>query len=398
MASIWKDPRSRFWVACFTDHNGKRRKRSTFETSPSKAKEIAVRYEKVARSKQTPRSVRDTISSLAKELWSVDVPRKSIKDFVAEWLAAKKEATAESTLDFYSKSCGKFLAFLGEDAERPIEEIDKTLIERFKADIKKSLAAKTVNHHLKLLRMLFKDARREGLIDDDPAEFVKTIKKEETSIRRPFSEDELKAVVAVAPPEWRSMVILGLYTGQRLADIACMTWANIDLKNGEIRIEARKTGKKMKIPIGGALKAHLLSLGAPGAKGPLHPHAADVVTRLGKAGPLSNEFSGLLVKAGLRDEGALNKQGVGKGRSARRTVNELSFHSLRHTAVTLLKEAGIPAAVVMELIGHDSAQMSEHYTHVGQEAMRKAAEALPDLVSCQFINAGEVEKPRLGQR
>lgn len=29
----------------------------------------------------------------------------------------------------------------------------------------------------------------------------------------------------------------------------------------------------------------------------------------------------------------------------------------------------------------DSAQMSEHYTHVGQEAMRKAAEALPDVLA-----------------
>lgn len=36
----------------------------------------------------------------------------------------------------------------------------------------------------------------------------------------------------------------------------------------------------------------------------------------------------------------------------------------------------IPSAVVMELIGYDSEEMSEHYTHVGQEAMRKAAEAL----------------------
>lgn len=42
-----------------------------------------------------------------------------------------------------------------------------------------------------------------------------------------------------------------------------------------------------------------------------------------------------------------------------------------------LKKAGIPAAVVMELIGHDSAQMSEHYTHVGQEATGKQAEPLP---------------------
>lgn len=33
----------------------------------------------------------------------------------------------------------------------------------------------------------------------------------------------------------------------------------------------------------------------------------------------------------------------------------------------------------MELIGHDSEQMSQYYTHVGQEALKKAAEALPDF-------------------
>ena len=33
----------------------------------------------------------------------------------------------------------------------------------------------------------------------------------------------------------------------------------------------------------------------------------------------------------------------------------------------------------MELIGHDSEQMSQHYTHVGQEALKKAAESFPDF-------------------
>jgi len=46
----------------------------------------------------------------------------------------------------------------------------------------------------------------------------------------------------------------------------------------------------------------------------------------------------------------------------------------------MLKEAGVPSAVVMELIGHDSEQMSQHYTHVGKEALDKAAASLPDLV------------------
>jgi integrase len=60
-------------------------------------------------------------------------------------------------------------------------------------------------------------------------------------------------------------------------------------------------------------------------------------------------------------------------------MNDLSFHSLRHTAVTLLKDSGVPEAVVMEMVGHDSEQMPAHYTHVGREALEKAAASLPDL-------------------
>jgi hypothetical protein len=33
----------------------------------------------------------------------------------------------------------------------------------------------------------------------------------------------------------------------------------------------------------------------------------------------------------------------------------------------------------MEMIGHDSKQMSAHYTHVGKEALEKAAAALPEV-------------------
>ena len=74
-----------------------------------------------------------------------------------------------------------------------------------------------------------------------------------------------------------------------------------------------------------------------------------------------------------------NHQGRGIGRAAKRAASQLSFHSLRHTAVSLLKDAGIPQAVVQELIGHDSEQMSALYTHVGREALERAAAALPEI-------------------
>ena len=48
-------------------------------------------------------------------------------------------------------------------------------------------------------------------------------------------------------------------------------------------------------------------------------------------------------------------------------------------AVSLLKDTGVPQTVVQELIGHDALQMSQQYTHIGIEALQKAAAALPWL-------------------
>ena len=51
----------------------------------------------------------------------------------------------------------------------------------------------------------------------------------------------------------------------------------------------------------------------------------------------------------------------------------LSYHCIRHTSVSLTNDAGIPEAAVMELVGYDSEQMSANYTHVGREALERAA-------------------------
>ena len=53
--------------------------------------------------------------------------------------------------------------------------------------------------------------------------------------------------------------------------------------------------------------------------------------------------------------------------------------SLRHPAVSLLKDAGVPDSVVLALFGHESAAMSHRYTHVGKEALSKAAKTLPEI-------------------
>ncbi len=118
MASLWKHPESKYYVACFTDRNGRRCKRSTKETNKAKAQKIADGLEQVARQKQTVRQVRAVISDLHKFITGQEVASLTMREHSDNWLAEKK-GTSAATMTFYKGSVKKFLTFLGERADVP---------------------------------------------------------------------------------------------------------------------------------------------------------------------------------------------------------------------------------------------------------------------------------------
>jgi integrase len=67
------------------------------------------------------------------------------------------------------------------------------------------------------------------------------------------------------------------------------------------------------------------------------------------------------------------------GRARKRAPVKVGFHSLRHTFVSRCAEAGVPAAVVMSIVGHECVAMTQHYTHIGADAARAAVAALPGV-------------------
>jgi integrase len=377
MASVTKKPRSKYWFACFRDLQGKQRRLSTKQTDRKKAMKVAEQYEQISQRKVPVHTVRQTLAELAREAYGETFPSATVRQFIEAWLKSKAPpVVAQATHDFYRKSTTKFLKFLGPAAELDLSAVTRRMITEFRNQIAQKASATTTNHDLKAIKLIFRSAKRDGYIIENPSEFVESVRKTSEGARRPFTVSEIRSVIDVADKEWRSLVLFGLYTGQRLADLAIFRWDDIDLPRNEIRIKTRKTGKRLSIPIARPLKTHIESL-ASGRDGYLHPKAAAVVTSQKRSGTLSNQFANLLAQAGLRDKAPHRSKG--KGRDAKRSSNGLSFHALRHTAVSLLKDAGIPEAVVMELVGHDSKAMSAHYTHVGTEALAKAVAALPEV-------------------
>jgi len=62
-------------------------------------------------------------------------------------------------------------------------------------------------------------------------------------------------------------------------------------------------------------------------------------------------------------------------------MNKLGFHALRHTATSLLKNAGASDVIAREIIGHDSKAVSRVYTHLDKSALADAMQKLPDITA-----------------
>ena len=385
MASIHKRDRSPFWYCAFIHSDGTRAFRSTKKRNRADAMSVCVEWEHAAKMGKEGRlsetAARQVIADIFMKANSAALPSSTVKDFLASWQARKALEVADSSFVEYQRVAALFLEYLGKKAERPIDAITASDVSGWRASLAKRVSGATVNKSLKIMRAAWKQAIREGLLNHDVLgriDFVKSIK----SRRRAFTMDELGRILNACDSEWRGLVMFGLYTGQRLGDLAGLTWDNIDTTNGELLIITGKTDRSMSIPLAVPLANHIATMPAGDTTGaPLFPGIYATLKASG-TGTLSRQFYEILATAGLvkaKTHKIEKGTGKGKGRDARRTSGGLSFHCLRHTATSLLKNAGVSDVVAREIIGHDSEAISRVYTHIEKDTLRKAMRSMPDI-------------------
>lgn len=367
--------------------DGKRVQRTTKETDRRKAQRLADQFEEATRAKLTARAAQRVITEIYARATGEKLPSSTIRAYFESWLARKKPETAEATSVSYGDKAQRFLSFLGDRADQEITRLSTPDIIAFRAAEAERVSAGSVNDALKVLRMIFTQAQRDGVLVDNPAEGVKRIKKQTHSQRRPFTLPELERLLSFADQEWRSLVLFGFYTGARLGDIANLIRSEVDLKEDEIRWIATKRGRRMILPIPTPLRRHIETLSfSSDPNQRLHPKAADIMAKQkGRVGTLSGQFYRLMAKAGLvpakshKRNTAKAATGGGRGRGVARNQSEICFHCLRHTATSLMKNAGVSSAIVQEYMGHESEAVNRVYTHIEIASMRRAAETLPTL-------------------
>jgi integrase len=186
-----------------------------------------------------------------------------------------------------------------------------------------------------------------------------------------FTPEQVRALVKAASGDWKGLILVAFYTGGRIGDCANLRWENVDLVSEikTIRFVQAKTGREVVTVVHPVLEDYLLSLPTPKSdRAFLFPTLGGRVTS-----PLSKEFRQIIKLARIKQRAIRARREDGSGRS----VNALSFHSLRHSFSSLLANAGIPEETRMALTGHTTRQVHQIYTHRQLATLRDAVAVLP---------------------
>jgi integrase len=392
MPSIHRQPDRPYWFCAFSIWNpetltSRRVFRSTKTRDKKQALEICRAWHKAAlkarNGKLSVDAAREVIAQGVSDVFTAanveSLPSASIKSWCETWLQAKSIEAEESTHARYKRVVEQFTDFLGEaKSNRDLSTLQASDIARFRDREAKERSRATATLSVKVLRICFGEAVRQGLLTINAAVRVPILKTRDKSARRAFTLPEIKRILKACGDnvEWRGLVLFGLYLGQRLGDLAKLTWCAVNFETGEIAFTTRKTGRRIVLPLLQPLSDYLSAL--PASDNPnafIFPRAASAK----RTASLSNQFREILSDAGLVEP--RGHKATGKGRSQAREASEISFHSLRHSAVTMLKAAGVSDFIAREIVGHESAAVSRQYTHLSTDDKRAAMRRLPDVTN-----------------
>ena len=245
-------------------------------------------------------------------------------------------------------------------------------------------SATTYNGNVCVLREMFHVLANKAGLEEDPWEGVR-LRPDDAHSRRELTVDELRRLleaakkggeVKVKGEDWHTLFLIGIYTGLRLGDCCKLDWSQVNLAEGVIQLVPKKTRRHhqrmVTIPIHPALGAALVEQQADNNKalaGPVLPEIAEGYRR--SRWWVSHEIAKIFKAANIEMSVKL------EGRRTR--TPEATFHSLRHTFVSLAANAGVPLHIVQSIVGHESTAMTRHYYHESADALRQAVAAIPDF-------------------
>jgi integrase len=362
--SLWK--RGEVWYYDFW-LDGKRYSASTRQVTKSDAEAVQDKAKRKARRRAA----------------GLEPPPRTAAPRFQDWaeihfLERKAHMTRPETLEHFMRVVLRFWGerpSQGATIEDPYHDLhlddpvrDPVWFQRFESWMRtRGVSPQTRNHYRSVLRGMYRTAllpqyRNASGITTNP---FRDVPRESISERTvTVTVPQLRRWLACASYHVRlAVAIAALAPKLRLANVLSLTWAHsVDPELRFITVHKHKTMNALRrpqvVPISEQLRFILRD-----ARQRTKEHVV--------------EYRGQSVKS---VRGGLKEAARRAGGPFGRAIDGATFHTLRHTAATLLAELGEPEAIRKEVLGHRHIATTQKYTHLRPMHEIPAHERLSDAV------------------
>lgn len=280
-----------------------------------------------------------------------------LADVWPAYVASKKRpSSSPATLDGYQKIWQRFAEWVGGEGVAFLQGVTPSLAEEFAAHIdalrdendkeRFAFTSGTVFKNLSFLRTLWRCL----LGSPTPFDGLRSQRHDDVDSARDLTAAEARGILGNSPEDWRTFLTVSALTGARMESVACADAKAV--ADGCLVMTAKKTRKKH-ITVEVPLPRNVLAL-LPKA-GPLFPSVCEAYSRQ------RQDFSNAIA-AYMRTIAADNAKG------------SVSHRSFRHTAETVMGQAGVQQVLVNAILGHSNSKLGSFtaYRHLTKAEKLKA--------------------------
>lgn len=279
------------------------------------------------------------------------------KDFLIYCSVERK--LAKNTVDAYRHDTSSFMTYIGDGEVK--QKLTARVIKGYLAEIiqTQKLSSATAKRRMACLRALSRYAKSNKITPDPFNKWSPSIKKPQR-LPRALTEQEVsrlicnKHTLTEIDLETIFCILLLSATGVRVSELCGITANDVSYDGTSIRINGK--GSRERIVYVGNMK--------------LQQSLAGRRTNRIKSNGLNSHL--LLNSRHMPLQPQTLRLRIHKLRTNAAIEKRITPHMLRHTAATLLIEAGTDIRFVQRLLGHASIATTEIYTKVSDKALRHA--------------------------
>lgn len=277
------------------------------------------------------------------------------------YLSHEKNLSRRTETEYESDLRAFETYFKGLDDQLTWETVDADIIRSWmESMMEKGNTATSVNRRLSALRSFYRFAISRELLTKDPAHVVKGPKKN-APLPQFLRESEMDRLLD-GEEMWddtfdnvraRTIIMTFYATGIRVSELVGLDDAAIDFSTGQMKVTGKRNKQRI-IPFGEELSTTLKQYIAERDKQIGHPTEALFTNNKGQR--IKSENVRAIVKSHLAKVTSIKKR---------------SPHVLRHTFATAMlnNDAGLES--VKKLLGHESLETTEIYTHTTFEQLKR---------------------------